>query len=283
MSAIVAGLILLSALMHAGWNFLMKRGRDGQLDTVVFSLGCSLIAACVLPFAGWPSSDCYPWLAASLVIHVAYFLSLAEAYRHADLSLAYPLMRGTAPMLVCLVAPFMGELMSPIQMVGVVMIGLGIGLPAWIGKPWHAVNRRGLFYCLFNAAIIALYTLLDGVGVRLSGHAVSYTLWLFLFNSWGILAVIIWRRSLAEVLQHTRQNWRTAIVGAGLSMASYGIVLWAMTQTSIPAVAALREVSVIFAALLGAWFLKEQMGVWRILGASLVCIGAATIRWGGQV
>ncbi len=280
MPALVAGLILLSALMHAGWNFLVKRGRDGQLDTVGFSLGCSLIAACLLPFVGLPHADCYPWLAATLVVHVAYFLSLAEAYRYADLSIAYPLMRGTAPLLVALAAPFLGEALSPVQAVGVGMIGLGIGLPAWIGKPWHTVNRRGLFFCLFNAAVIALYTLLDGIGVRLSGHAVSYTLWLFLFNSWGILAVIVWRRSLSEVTQHVRQGWRIATLGAAMSMASYGIVLWAMTQTSIPAVAALREISVIFAALLGTWFLKEQMGVWRILGATFVGLGAATIRWG---
>jgi drug/metabolite transporter (DMT)-like permease len=279
MSAIVAGLILLSALMHAGWNFLVKRGRDGQLDTVSFSLGCSLIAACMLPFVGLPSSECFPWLAVSLVIHVAYFLSLAEAYRHADLSLAYPLMRGTAPMLVCLLAPFIGELISPMQALGVGLIGLGIGLPAWIGKPWKTVNRRGLFYCLCNAAIIALYTLIDGIGVRLSGHAMAYTLCLFLFNSCGILAFIIWRRSLAEVTQHVRQGWRIATIGSGMSMTSYGIVLWAMTQTSIPAVAALREMSVIFAALLGTWFLREEMGTWRILGAAFVGFGAATIRW----
>ena len=160
------------------------------------------------------------------------------------------------------------------------MIGLGIGLPAWVGRPWQVVNRRGLYFCVLNAAIIALYTMLDGVGVRLSGNSVSYTLWLFLFNSWGILAVISWRRSLAAVVRHVLQSWRMALFGAAMSMSSYGIVLWAMTQTSIPSVAALREVSVVFAALLGAWLLKERMGPWRIVGATWVGFGAATIRWG---
>ena len=280
MSAVVGGLILLSALLHAGWNFLVKRGRDGQLDTVGFSIGCTLIAACLLPFVPLPDSSCFPWLAATLVVHVAYFLTLAEAYRHADLSLAYPLMRGTAPMLVALAAPFFGEMMSAVQVVGVAMIGLGIGLPAWVGRPWQDVNRKGLYFCVLNAAIIALYTMLDGIGVRLSGNAVSYTLWLFLFNSWGILAIIIWRRSLAEVARHVLQGWHKALLGASMSMASYGIVLWAMTQTSIPSVAALREVSVVFAALLGTWFLKERMGLWRMVGATWVGLGAATIRWG---
>lgn len=279
MSAVVGGLILLSALMHAGWNFLVKRGRDGQLDTVGFSIGCSLIAACLLPFFALPDPGCYPWLAATLVVHVAYFLTLAEAYRHADLSLAYPLMRGMAPMFVALVAPSFGEVMSTAQYAGVAMIGIGIGLPAWVGRPWQEVNRRGLYFCVLNAAIIALYTMLDGIGVRLSGNAVSYTLWLFLFNSWGILAIIIWRRSLTEVARHMLHGWRIAMFGAAMSMASYGIVLWAMTQASIASVAALREVSVVFAAFLGTWLLKERMGLWRILGATWVGLGAATIRW----
>lgn len=279
MSALVAGLILLSALMHAGWNFLVKNGHDGQLDTVGFAVGCSIIAIWLLPMVGLPNSACYPWLAATLVVHVAYFLLLAEAYKHVDFSLAYPLMRGSAPVFIVLMAPWLGEVMSALQIVGVVMIALGLGLPACVGKPWKADNHRSLMICLVNAVVIALYTMLDGIGVRLSGHAASYTLWLFLFNSWGILAVIIWRRSLAEVTQHMRQNWRKSILGAAMSMTSYGIVLWAMTQTSIPAVAALRETSVIFAALLGAWFLREQMGVWRILGAAFVGSGAAVIRW----
>jgi drug/metabolite transporter (DMT)-like permease len=280
MSVVVAGLIVLSALMHAGWNFLVKRGRDGHLDTVSFSLGCSAISACLLPFVPLPDAACHPWLMATLVVHVAYFLTLAEAYRHADLSLAYPLMRGMAPMLVALVAPFLGEAMTSVQTAGVVMIGLGIVAPAWVGRPWQKVDIKGLYFCLLNAVIIALYTVMDGIGVRLSGNALSYTLWLFLFNSWGILTVLAVRRGLSKVLQHVFQGWRIAMLGASMSMASYGIVLWAMTQASIPSVAALREMSVIFAALLGTWFLKERMGRWRILGATCVGLGAATIRWG---
>ena len=280
MSALVAGLILLSALMHAGWNFLVKKSSDGQLDTVGFSVGCSVIAAWLLPIVGLPNAACFPWLAATLVVHVAYFMLLAEAYKQVDFSLAYPLMRGTAPLLVALIAPVLGEVMSTWQIMGVVMIGVGLGLPACVGNPWQSVKSRGLMICLLNAAIIATYTVLDGIGVRLSGNAVAYTMWLFLFNSCGILAVIVWRRGGSEVAHHIRQGWRVATLGAGMSMASYGIVLWAMTQATIPAVAALREMSVVFAALLGTWFLKEQMGIWRILGASFVGLGAATIRWG---
>jgi len=222
MSAWVAGLVLLSALMHAGWNLLVKKGDDAQLDTAKFAVGCSLIAAVCLPFVPAPDPQCYPWLMATMFVHVAYFLTLAEAYKHADLSLAYPLMRGIAPILVA-----------------------GISFAT----------------------------------VRLSGNAASYTLWLFLFNSWGILSVLIWRRGYAMVTIQLFNGWQRSFFGAFLSMASYGIVLWAMTQASIPSVAALREISVVFAALMGAWFLKEPFGRWRIAGATLVGLGAASIRW----
>ena len=277
MSGLVVGLVLISALMHAGWNFLVKRGKDGHLDTALFAMGCSLIAAVLLPFAPLPDPSCYPWLLATLFIHVAYFLTLAAAYQHADLSLAYPVMRGLAPVLVSFFALASGEMLNTLQMLGIGLIAFGILMPAWIGKPWR--NKKGLYFAVLNAAIIALYTVLDGVGVRLSGNAISYTLWLFLFNSWGILAILIWRRSLREVVVSARAGWRMALLGAGLSMGSYGIVLWAMTQSAIPAVAALREISVVFAAFLGAWFLKETVGRWRILGASFVGAGAAIIRF----
>lgn len=277
MSGLVVGLVLISALMHAGWNFLVKRGNDGQLDTALFAMGCSLIAAVLLPFAPLPDPSCYPWLFATLFIHVAYFLTLAAAYQHADLSLAYPVMRGIAPVFVSFFAMASGEMLNTLQMLGIGLIAFGILMPAWIGKPWK--SKKGLYFAVLNAAIIALYTVLDGVGVRLSGNAISYTLWLFLFNSWGILAILIWRRSLIEVVAGVRAGWRLALLGAGLSMGSYGIVLWAMTQSAIPAVAALREISVVFAAFLGAWFLKETVGRWRILGASFVGVGAAVIRF----
>ncbi len=279
MSSLVAGLVLLSALMHAGWNYLVKRGADAQLDTVGFAVGCSLIALFLLPLVPLPDTACIPWLTASLVVHTAYFLSLAEAYRHADLSLTYPLMRGLAPILLAGLSPLAGELITQVQMAGILLIGLGIGLPAWAGKPWVESNRKGLYIGIFNAFIIAIYTLVDGMGVRHSANAASYTLWLFLFNSWGILAVMTYRRGFSSISQHLRHGWAITLTGSAMSMASYGIVLWAMTQASIPAVASLREISVVFAALLGIFLLKEQMGRWRVLGSVLVGFGAATVRW----
>lgn len=275
----VALLVLLSALMHAGWNYLVKASPDRLLDTAGLALGGSLLAACLLPFVPLPAPASRPWLGLTILVHVGYFLALVETYRHADLSVAYPLMRGSAPVLVALAAPLLGESLRPGLILGVALVAAGITLPAWIGFRRGAVATAGIGYALMNTLIIASYTLIDGVGVRLSGSAASYTLWLFFLDAWGILGVAGWLRGGA-VLAHLRRRWPQSLAGAVLTVGSYGIVLWAMTVAPIPAVAALRETSVIFAALLGAWLLKERMGRWRIAGAALVALGAASIRWG---
>jgi len=275
----VAMLVLLSALMHATWNYGLKASPDRLLDTVGMTLAGSLLAACLLPFVPLPAPESLPWMGLTLLVHIGYFLALIQSYRHADLSIAYPLMRGMAPLLVAAAAPLLGDTLSPGLLAGVILIALGIMLPAWLGLHHGNVSRAGVAYACANAVMIAMYTLSDGTGVRLSGNALSYTLWLYFLNAWAILAVAWWRRGMS-VMAHLRRRWAISLAGALLSIGSYGIVLWAMTVSPIPAVAALRETSVIFAAVLGAVLLKEMMGRWRIAGAVLVALGAASIRWG---
>jgi drug/metabolite transporter (DMT)-like permease len=279
MSTTVALLVLFSALMHAIWNYLVKASPDGLLDTVGLAVGGSLIAACLLPFVPFPAEECWPWLGITIFIHIGYFLALVAAYRHADLSVAYPIMRGSAPVLVALATPLTGDVLSPGTLAGVFLVAVGITLPAWLGMHRGAVAKTGVWFACGNAVLIASYTLIDGMGVRLSGSAVSYTLWLFFLDAWGILAIALWQRGFS-VIGHLRQRWKLALSGSVLALGSYGIVLWAMTIAPIPAIAALRESSVIFAALLGAILLKERMGRWRIAGSVLVAFGAAAIRWG---
>lgn len=274
----VALLVLLSALMHAGWNFIVKASTDRFLDFTGLVLAGGLTAACLLPWVPLPLLASWPCLATTTFIHLAYYLLLMRAYRHADLSIAYPLMRGSAPVLVALVAPLAGESLAPGLAVGIALVAAGIALPVGIGILRGRVSRSGLGYGLATAAVIACYTILDGIGVRYSGHAVSYTLWLFFLNAWLVLGVALWCRG-TRTFSHLWLRWRMSLFGSVLTMGSYGLVLWAMTQASIPAIAALRETSVIFAAIFGAFLLKEHMGRWRIGGAVLVALGAATIKW----
>lgn len=278
-STTVALLVLLSAAMHAGWNFVVKASKDRFLDYTGLAVAGAVVAAGVLPWLPAPASASWPWLATTTFVHVGYYLLLMRAYQHADLSLAYPLMRGSAPVLVALATPLTGDVLTPGLLAGILLVAAGIALPVWLGIRRGGVERAGLGYGFATALVIALYTVIDGIGARYSGHAVAYTLWLFFLNAWLVLGVALWRRGRAA-LSHLRRRWLFSLLGSVLTMGSYGIVLWAMTVASIPAVAALRETSVIFAAILGAWLLKERMGRWRIAGAMLVALGAMSIRWG---
>jgi drug/metabolite transporter (DMT)-like permease len=271
-------LVLLSALMHAGWNYLIKASPDRLLDSASLAAGGGVLAACALPFLPPLEPNAYPWLAATLLIHAAYFVTLAATYGHADLSLAYPLMRGLAPLLVALAAPLFGDPLTPGLLAGVGLLCAGILLPVVVGLRHRAIARRGLTLALAVVAMIVGYTIIDGVGVRSSGSAAAYVAWLFFLEAWIVLAITLRVRG-RQTLQHLRHRWALGLGASTLSTGSYAIVLWAMTTAPIPAVAALRETSVIFAALLGTWLLKEQMGRWRLAGAMLVALGGATIKW----
>ena len=275
----VALLVLLSAAMHAGWNFVVKASPDRFLDYTGLSVAGAIVAALTLPWLPLPAVASWPWLAITVFVHVGYYLLLMSAYQHADLSIAYPLTRGTAPVLVALVSPLAGESLSLGLIFGIGLVAAGIALPIGIGVRRGSVSRSALGYGLATAAAIASYTIIDGIGVRLSGHAASYTLWLFFLNAWLVLGVAIWRRGRGT-FAHLGKRWLFSLLGSVLTMGSYGLVLWAMTVAPIPVVAALRETSVIFATILGAWLLKERMGRWRIGGACLVALGAGLIQWG---
>jgi drug/metabolite transporter (DMT)-like permease len=274
----VALLVLLSAAMHAGWNFIVKASADRFLDYTGLAMAGTLVAACLLPWLPEPAPASWPWLACTTFVHVGYYLLLMQAYKHADLSIAYPLMRGSAPVLVALAAPLAGDALPPGLLLGIALVATGIALPVGISIRRGGVSRSGLGYGFATAGVIALYTLIDGIGARLSGHPVAYTLWLFLLNGWLVVGMAIWRRG-RSAMTHLRRRWLFSLLGSMLTMGSYGLVLWAMTVAPIPAVAALRETSVIFAAFLGTWLLKERMGRWRIAGAVLVALGAMAIRF----
>ncbi len=274
----VALLVLLSALMHAGWNFVVKASADRFLDYTGLAVAGAVVAACAIPWLPLPALPSWPWLATTVFIHVGYYLLLMQAYQHADLSIAYPLMRGSAPVVVALAAPLAGDVLTPGLLLGIALVAAGIALPVGIGIQRGGVSNSGLGYGFATAGVIALYTIIDGIGARLSGNAVSYAMWLFFLNAWLVLVVALWQRG-RKTLVHLRRRWLFSVLGSILTMGSYIIVLWAMTVASIPAVAALRETSVIFAAAMGAWLLKERMGRWRIAGAMLVALGAVAIRW----
>jgi len=284
----VVAAVLFGALLHAGWNALVKSGGDKPLDTALMHFMGALVALPLLLWFGLPGPQALPWIAASLVIHVGYYMALAGAYHHGELGLTYPIMRGFAPLLVALgSATFVGEAPSAADWVGIVGITLGVALVG-LAHPGQALHHgKALAYAFANAAIIAVYTVVDGLGVRTEvahgGHALSYVLLLFVLDGLPYPLLVWWRRGAEgrrEILGYARRRWPLAMAGGCASIGSYAIALWAMTQAPVASVAALRETSVLFAAILGTWLLKEAFGLQRALGTLVIVGGVMALRLG---
>ncbi|MEO6929544.1 MAG: DMT family transporter [Casimicrobiaceae bacterium] len=271
--------VLGAAFLHASWNALLKSAAgEPTLDTALIVVGSSLVGACMLPFLAFPARVAWPYIAVSSTIHFAYYVTLAGAYRRGDLSFAYPLMRGVAPLIVTVLGVvFLHEQPTLQAAVGIVMISLGILTIAWFAGGGH--TRAAAGWALANAMIIALYTLVDGAGARASGDPLGYVTWLVTLEGLPFLAWVVHRRGFAA-LRYWRLRWRRGIAAGTASLAAYAIVLWAMTRAPVAMVAALREVSVVFAALIGALVLKEGFGWKRIAGAVCVVLGIASLRLG---
>ena len=274
----VVAAVLFGALLHAGWNALVKSSSDKALDTALIHLLGSVVAIPLVVLVGWPPAAAWPWLLASLVIHVGYYIALAGAYEHGDLGLTYPLMRGTAPLLVALSATItLGETLTPWAWAGVLAVSAGV---LTLGLSRHAFEApTAVRFALVNAVIIAIYTVVDALGVRASGHALQYVATLFLLDGWPF-ALIVFLRRRGAFMPYARKRWPIALGGAIASLGSYGIALWAMTQAPVATVAALRETSVLFAVLLGAWFLKEAFTPRRVVGTLVIVAGVMALRLG---
>lgn len=281
MSLDVMWVVLLSALLHAGWNALVRSAADKFTSTLLIVWGAGVLALPLLPALTVPDVASWPYLLASVLIHGVYFTLVALSYRYADLSFAYPVMRGTAPALTAIAATFvLHESPSTGGWAGIALICGGVLLLA--GAAWHAgaLRPRALGFALGNAVVIAAYTVVDGQGARLSGHAASYTAWLFLLTALLMLGLALARQGHAFVREAVRTSWRTGLLGGAGTLVAYGLVLWAMAHAPIASVAALRETAIVFAALLGALFLKEHISRLRYASILMVCAGAVAIKLG---
>jgi phosphonate utilization associated putative membrane protein len=276
--------VLLGALLHASWNALIKSSGDKAVDTALVHFLAALVALPLLFWVGLPEPAAWPYIATSLLIHIGYYIALVGAYRHGDLGLTYPIMRGCAPLLVALASTtFLEEAPSLIAWAGIVGITAGVALVglAHPGETLH--HRKALAFAFANAAIIAVYTVVDGLGARTAGNALRYVMVLFVLD--GISYPLgVWLRRNAdarrEIVRYAAVRWPAALLGGGASIGSYTIALWAMTRAPVASVAALRETSVLFAALIGTWLLKERFGMQRAVGTAVIAGGVMALRFG---
>ena len=268
-------ILLFAALLHASWNAIVKAGNDKLYSAISVSGSAAVMALILLPFAPHPSAASLPYLAVSTALQVVYTVLVAKTYQVSDMSQTYPLMRGTAPLLVAIISVlFLGDSLSMLAWVGIATICMAILGIAFNGG---SSSQQGIVLALINACFIAGYTLVDGTGVRLSETALGYTLWTFFLNGSCLLtwAMIARRR---EASRYLAQQWKKGILGGIGTMGSYGLALWAMTQAPLAVVAALRETSILFGALLAWLILKEKVAGIRIFAAAGIAAGAILLR-----
>jgi drug/metabolite transporter (DMT)-like permease len=277
-SAHAAYIVLLAAVLHASWNGIVKSGGDKLLSAVMITSAAASIAALALPFLPAPAVASWPFIAGSVSLQTLYYALLAASYRTADMSFAYPIMRGTAPLLVAAFSAWLiGETVSQPQWLGIALIcggvlGLAVHAPAHSGRHPNATA-----FALGTACVIAGYTVIDGLGVRRSGAPVAYTLWIFLLTG---LEMLLWTliRRRRDFFVYLHGHWPWALAGGSGTMVSYMLALWAMTVAPVALVAALRETSILFATVISAVVLKERITRQRLACIGLIVGGALALR-----
>lgn len=279
----VAALVLLAALMPAGWNALVKAGEDRVLTMAAVTGVGAIAAALALPLVPAPAPASWPFLALSGLLHVGYFFFLLQAYRVGDLSHVYPLARGMAPLLVALGASvFAGEPMRAREVGGLLLLAAAIGSFAFEGAWSGRRDRRPVLFAMGTAVVISAYTLVDGLGVRRSGSPLGYILWLLVVDGVPLMLYAVATRR-ERIGAYLRAYWGRCLAGGVMCAAAYGLVIWALGLGAMAYVSALRETSVIFAAAIGSLILREPFGRRRVVAATLVVAGIIVMHAGERL
>jgi len=273
-------LVLCAAALHATWNALVKAGTDRLVMTTLVMLGpvpLCIAALFVLPPL---APGAWPFLAASAVLHYLYYALLIGAYAHGDLSQVYPISRGAAPALVALAAwVFAAEALRTAEAIGVAVVSLGIMSLAWRRGVRPSAETRAVALALLNAATIASYLMVDGMGARRAGQPFTYIAWLFVLEALPLVAFTLWRRR-GRMADAFAPRLKVGLLGGLIAGLSYGITIWAMSRGPIAHIVALRETSVLMGAAIGVVVLKEPLGRRRILAATAVAAGAYLLNAG---
>lgn len=280
MSLFIFAVVLGAALLHAVWNAMVKHGGDPFLRLALVNLTASLVCLPLLPFVEFPTAAAWPWLLVSLAFHLGYSASLCLAYRLGDLSLVYPIARGAAPPLVALLGWWVaGETPTLAGLVALGLISTGI-LAIALGRRGPDQGASAILAAVACGLTIAAYTISDGLGSRAAQGAIPYIVWFFFLDGLPFGLAVLWlrRRHLRAALPSVLLP---GLLGGLLSFVAYAVVIWAMRKTPMAYVSALRETSVILAAIIGTRLLGEPFGRERIAAACFVAAGIGLLRLAG--
>ncbi len=274
----VLALVLLAAVAHSAWNGWLKKSSPDFAGLAAMSIGWLILGVIGLLFVGLPDGSHWPYLLLTTVVHTIYATLLVNAYRHGELSLTYPIARGTGPVIVVLAAPFLlNETLEGPDLLAVALIVAGILIIGLAGAGASLRARHAILLSLATGVAIALYTLIDAAGARVGASPHTYSAWLFVLTAIALLAVTGFVHGTATCTL-LRPHLPQGIAVGILSAVAYSIVLWAMTVAPVALVAAVRETSILFAALIGWKFLGERITRLRWLGVALTAVGLVVAR-----
>lgn len=279
MSITIFCVVIFAALLHAVWNSIVKGGKNKGLNMTGVVLGHVPIASLSLLFVPSPAPESWPYIIASLFFHTGYQLLLLQSYRLGDLTQVYPIARGTAPLLVALVSIlFLGVVLRPIDQLAILIIVAGVLSLSIVRQQDGLRNVNAAWFAFLTGCFIAAYSLNDGIGARLAGTAIGFYAWLGIGNAivWCIIMSFI-NPSVLKTLP--RQGKRVFFIGGSASFIAYTLVVWAFTQAPIALVTALRETSIIFALLIGTFFLREQLNLTKVFSTMVTLLGAVLMRF----
>lgn len=274
-------LILTSAVIHAVVNTLVKVSGDGLITRGCMNAVACIIALPMLWFVPLPNASMLPLLAASVLVHALYPFVLVEAYRHGDLSLVFPLMRGSVPLLAALLAAIiLNQYPGMLSLAGIALVSLAIARLAWPGKivPGHS-RWRSTFYAVLTGAVVATYTVIDAAGLRAAPSAFAYIVWLFVLDGAFVALLVVIARG-RKVAPFVARHWKASLGAGVLGTLTYGLALLAFSLGPVAEIAALRETSILFAALIGSLFLQEPFGRVRTISAIVVIAGIVLMQMG---
>jgi uncharacterized membrane protein len=277
MSGSALALVLFAALLHASWNAMVRGGSDRALTLAGVALAHAIVGAVFVALAPVPAAESWPWLITSALVHYVYYWLLFRAYREGDLSQVYPVSRGMSPALVTLGAMILiGETLTPLGLVGVSLVSCGIALLAFSAR---GRGRAPLWFAVALGMMIALYSVADGIGIRRSESLMGYMGWLFL--SEALIPALVLGRRLTRRQRLSPGVLALGLLGGVFSVSAYGIALYVKTIAPIGAVSAVRESSVIIAALIGVFLFGERPAGLRLMAAAIVGAGVIALAMGG--
>ena len=275
MSPLILGAVLLAAALHAVWNALIKVSGDRLVIMAVTTATTSVLVIPILFYLPSPAPASWPYLISPACIHSFYMLVLIKAYGLGDFAQVYPLSRGSAPLLTAMLGfLLLNESMEPSEMLGMLLIVAGIfGLALETSAGVLQLSRPALFYSLLTGLCITAYSLVDGMGVRLSGNSLSFILWMFFLDGFLVPLVALARRPRKLLIDTIKIVWKPGLMVSLLSTIGYAIIVWAFSQERIAPIAVLRETSVLFAMLISVLFIKEAFSALRVLIIGLILGG----------